>query len=249
MKLIAFYHIPKTGGSSIVQYFRDAKFTIIRYDRTHCFFTKHLDLFPSFSADKRKCAPLNKNVFIEFHFWSSPRFWNVFIPQLSALRTLYNVKLLTSLRHPMQHALSFYRMWPSQLSFREWSHTYLSRGLQVRDITRSYAVCDLARCRRRRSYYHTDCCCCDPCSKSSIQTARQRLNNFDVILCSFNQTILNDLSGTLNKIPHIIPQGLKLYSINYNRTFNQHIRQKDLKVVSRCDMSIFNNSTILRHIT
>lgn len=132
LRILALYHIGKTGGSSIFYWFQQQLHArVFNYFHTHCFYAmpQHRDLFhPRFS--KRElidhCARKGYNpeaiersdtqsdlVIVEFHGFSQAEFWRTFdAPRRTALRARHrSFVTMVMLRDPQPHILSFYTMW------------------------------------------------------------------------------------------------------------------------------------------
>ena len=141
---ILFYHSPKCGGNSVVQWLAASPNTSLLLPFTHAqnFFTLHGDLFPGFgprqwpSSDGPTPHWRSTNVVVEFHAWSTRWWWDVLEPVLPSLRERYRqaggrLLTLTTLREPLRHVVSMYRMWPPTKGLRESSGRIRGRPLRV----------------------------------------------------------------------------------------------------------------------
>ena len=141
---ILFYHSPKTGGNSVLQWLAASPSTGLLLPFTHAqnFFTLHSDLFPHFgprrwpSGDGPMPHWRSTNVVVEFHAWSTRWWWEKLEPVLPSLRERYKqaggrLLTLTTLREPVGHIVSMYRMWAPTKGVRETSGRIRGRPLRV----------------------------------------------------------------------------------------------------------------------
>ena len=177
MKIIAFYHIDKTGGTALAFHLA-AKYQRFNYGTDHCFQTLHAHThifdnasWPTNSKNCRKVAHLRRirhdaRVLVEFHSWSLPRFWRYFMPRAHELRALHaqrfngSLRTVTLLRAAEPLILSTYIMWPPRrpaklggglVPIDEWMPLRGS-GLQWRQIMQKKAkslVCDVQSAVKR----------------------------------------------------------------------------------------------------
>lgn len=168
--LIVLYHIEKTAGTSVFSWLTQHSDLNFDYGRTHCFFRLHLDLFPEFR--QRRCNSTQQlagawrrmRVCVEFHGWSTDKFWTALVPRIDALRERYasaggSVVTVLISREPTAQVLSTYKMWPPYLKgfdangAKKWTlmrlPVWLRSRLLVGAATSNGGVFDEARTRRR----------------------------------------------------------------------------------------------------
>lgn len=162
MIVIAFYHMDKTGGTSIMQWFVHQRAAVFHYGQASCFFSlpQHADLFgrPQHTQDKA-CreklsndglldttnATSNRLVYVELHAHVKYMMWNRLLPKIAQLRQRHKIVLSFALvREPVSHMLSHYGMWAPRVANRttmpieEWLNTSSeSHGLQTRELAAS----------------------------------------------------------------------------------------------------------------
>lgn len=155
MRTIASYHIMKTGGSTILDYFSRNGAVVFNYGQTDCFLAlqHHSDLFPAFgfaASGLRHCknitATNDSTVFVEFHSWSVARFWSELWPRRGAMAERHAASggffaTLVLIRDPISHIASSYAMWPPMTNdtlvpLATWLTGTAAAGRQTRELTR-----------------------------------------------------------------------------------------------------------------
>ena len=128
MRVVAYYHVGKTGGSSILHWFsRSLRARLFNYYHTQCFYAMpaHSDLFPQFASPNttKHCArkgfdPLGVRnssvVLVEYHAATQQEYWRLLRP--GPLRDALSVRhrrfvTMVTVRDPVPHMLSYYTMW------------------------------------------------------------------------------------------------------------------------------------------
>ena len=143
---VLLYHLEKTGGTTVRSWLRaldrTRRLRFVSYAHAHCY----LHLFEGVFKLQRwqrvpHCSSLARYqsggdadwtrtpLAVEFHDSLKPPFTRSVLPNLAALRAVYaqrNVSLLvvTTVREPMSHLLSTYRMWPSCRCFLERKYAF-----------------------------------------------------------------------------------------------------------------------------
>ena len=156
--MVAFYHIAKTGGSSVMSWFADNRAAVFHYGQWKCFFMlpQHADLFNYKAAPPEECqqkyeqdavsisnATSNRLVYVEFHAHTKSLFWDKLIPTLPQLRQRHEVVVtFTIVREPLAHMISYYRCFAPRLTnksttmpLEEWLRRPEVHGLQTRELT------------------------------------------------------------------------------------------------------------------
>ena len=122
-RALIYYHIPKTGGGSIVYWMlrHNPRFSLkLDYTRSHLFKELITDKWSGPSPTPRW---QHTAVAVEYHYYTMREYTRSILPRIRELRTMYSsangsLTAFTTLQYPVAHIKSWYMMWPPRINNR-----------------------------------------------------------------------------------------------------------------------------------